>query len=165
MFAHSIGAVPAVLAAGSLDLTGLVLVEPALYDIARGDIAVERHISAVTEARAQAADGNLRAFWGILRPLMFGGPFDEELWEVEREVALRWSTTSVPWGHGIRPEMMAGIAAIVITGGWNDEYDLIAKRLSDQGVEHTILSGATHRPQDVAGFAALVNEFEQSQLV
>lgn len=62
LHAHSLGAVPTVLAAvsGRLDVAGLVLVEPALYDIARGDIVIERHIGIVTEARAQAADDNLR---------------------------------------------------------------------------------------------------------
>lgn len=162
LFAHSIGAVPAVLAARSLDLSGLVLVEPALYDIARGNPAVERHISAVTEARAQAEDGNLRGFWAIQRPLMFGGPFDEDRWEAEQEVAAHWSTTNAPWGHGIRPEMLAGIATLVITGGWNAEYEVIAALLADHGAACRILTGAAHRPQDVVGFAALVDEFERS---
>lgn len=164
VFAHSIGAVPAVLAAGSLDLTALVLVEPALYDIARGNPAVERHVSAVTEARAQAGDGNLRGFWAILRPLMFGGPLSEERWSAEQEVARRWSTTNVPWGHGIRSAILADIPTLVVTGGWNDEYEVIATVLAENGSRHRILSGAAHRPQDVTGFSALVDEFERTIL-
>ena len=164
LFAHSIGAVPAVLAARSLERVSLVLVEPALYDIARGDVALERHIGAVTEARAQADAGNLRGFWAILRPLMFGGPFAEERWAAEREVAARWSTTNLPWGHGMRPDMLAGVTTMVVTGGWNEEYEVIARRLSAHGTVHRVLAGAAHRPQDLPGFPALVDEFEQAPL-
>lgn len=162
LFAHSIGAVPAVLAAatGELDLSGLVLVEPALYDIARGDAAIERHIAAVTEARAQAADGNPRGFWGIVRPLMFGGSFDEALWADERPVADHWSRTNIPWGHGVRTEMLDGIPTLIVTGGWNEEYERIAALLAARGAEHVALTGADHRPQDMPAFSDVVGDFE-----
>ncbi|MGL3150830.1 hypothetical protein ACSS7Z_10760 [Microbacterium sp. A82] len=160
-FAHSIGAVPTVLAAasGALDVAGLVLVEPALYDIVRGEPPVERHISAVTEARAQAADGNLRGCWAILRPLMFGGTFDEDAWDEERPLAEYWAQTNVPWGHAVRPHLLTGIPTLVITGGWNDEYEAIAHVLAAHGARHQILVGAQHRPQDLPEFAAHVAEF------
>lgn len=162
VFAHSIGAVPAVLAAASEPDSGvtLVLIEPALYDIVRGDAAAERHIAAVTEARSQAAAGNLRGFWGILRPLMFGGPFDAALWDEERSFARRWSSTNIPWGHGVRAEMLDGIPTRVVTGGWNVEYEHIAEALQDRGAAHTVLTGAAHRPQDVPGFSGIVRDFE-----
>ncbi|WP_307366138.1 hypothetical protein [Microbacterium sp. W4I4] len=54
LYAHSIGAVPVALASGRVRIAGLVMVEPALYDIARGAESIERHIGIVTEARAQA---------------------------------------------------------------------------------------------------------------
>lgn len=162
LFAHSIGAVPAVLAAASAPAAdaALVLVEPALYDIARGEPVIERHIAAVTEARSQAADANLRGFWAILRPLMFGGPIDDDLWNEERPVANRWSTTNVPWGHDVRPAMLESIPALVVTGGWNDEYEHIAAVLSSHGAEHVVIPGAAHRAQDAAGFDGVVREFE-----
>lgn len=160
-FAHSIGAVPAVLAAasGRLDIAGLVLVEPALYDIARGEAVIERHIAAVSEARCQAADGNLRGFWAILRPLMFGGGFDAARWDDERRVAEHWSTTNIPWGHGVRAEMLDGIPTLIVTGGWNEEYDLIAELLGARGAEHVVLTGAEHRAQDLPAFGDVVREF------
>lgn len=163
LFAHSIGAVPASLAvAEPVEVVGLVLVEPALYDIARGDAAIERHIAAVTEARAIAALGDLRGFWALLRPLMFGGSFDEARWEDEKPVAERWAVTNVPWGHGVRASMLDGLPALVVTGGWNAEYETIAEVLAAHGAEHRVLSGAGHRPQDMAGFADLVAEFESA---
>lgn len=163
LFAHSIGAVPAALAvAEGVDAAGLVLVEPALYDIARGDAAIEQHIAAVTEARAQAALGDLRAFWAILRPLMFGGSFDHARWENEEPTATRWAETNVPWGHGVRPEMLTGVPTLIITGGWNPEYEAIAQVLAAQGAEHAVLSGAGHRPQDAPGFADLIAGFDSA---
>lgn len=160
VFAHSIGAVPAVLAAGSMQPKGLVLVEPALYDIARGRPAIERHIGIVTEARAQADAGNLRGFWAILRPLMFGGEFDVSRWEDERPLAERWARTNLPWGHAVREDVIDGIPTLVVTGGWNDEYEAIAGVLAERRARHVVISGAQHRPQDVDGFADVVDEFE-----
>ncbi|MEV4735317.1 MULTISPECIES: hypothetical protein [unclassified Microbacterium] len=160
LFAHSIRAVPAVLAARSAHVSGLVLVEPALYDLARGVPSIERHIAIVSEARALASTGDLRGCWAMLRPVMFGGPFDEDLWATEAATAERWSTTPVPWGHGIRERMVAGIPILVVTGGWNDEYEAIAEILSSRGAEHVILPGAGHRPQDLPGLGPVVEEFE-----
>ncbi|MDP3952728.1 alpha/beta fold hydrolase [Microbacterium sp.] len=163
LHAHSLGAVSAVLAAasGRLDVAGLVLVEPALYDIARGKDTIERHVGIVTEARGQAGVDNLRAFWGMFRPLMFGEAFDAELWDAEHAVAQRWAASNVPWGHGVRVGMITGIPTLVVTGGWNDEYELIARTLAESGAEHLVLDGATHRPQDLPGFASVVKEFER----
>ncbi|MEJ1087661.1 hypothetical protein WDU99_04960 [Microbacterium sp. Mu-80] len=161
IFAHSIGAVPVVLAADRLNIAGLVLVEPALYDIIRGDEAIERHIGIVSDARAQADAGDLRAFWAILRPLMFDGPFDPDTWDDERAVAQHWSTTNLPWGHGVRAGMLAGIPTLVVTGGWNQEYEVIAGKLASEGAQHIVLAGADHRAQDTPGFAAAVAAFER----
>lgn len=162
VFAHSIGAVPAALVAERLDVAGLVLVEPALYDLARGHGAIERHIGIVTEARTRASVGDLRGFWAILRPLMFGGPLEDARWDEERALAHRWATTNLPWGHGVRERMLDGIPALVVTGGWNEEYEVIAGLLADRGAEHVVLTGARHRPQDLPGFAEVVQRFEDS---
>lgn len=161
LHAHSLGAVPAVLAAGSgrLDLAGLVLVEPALYDTARGEQAIERHIAIVTEARAQAAEGELQGFWAIFRPLMFGEAFDVDRWDTERAAAERWASSNVPWGHGVRAGMITGIPTLVVTGGWNDEYETIAGVLTRHGAGHIVRNGAAHRPQDLPGFATAVEDF------
>ena len=162
IYAHSIGAVPAVLAAVQRKPAALVLVEPALYDIARGDAAIERHIAVVTEARAQAAAGDLRAFWAIQRPLMFGGPIDFAEWERERPVAEHWASTNVPWGHGVRRGMLRDVPTLIVTGGWNEEYETIAAALADDGAQHTVLPGAQHRPMDLAEFLPTVLAFEES---
>ncbi|WP_194764116.1 alpha/beta hydrolase [Microbacterium sp. UFMG61] len=162
VFAHSIGAIPAVIAARDLDLAALVLIEPALYDIARGDAAVERHIGIVTEARSVAEAGDLPGFWAIMRPLMFGGHFDGALWDEERALAARWACTNLPWGHGARAQMVDGIPTLVVTGGWNDEYEQIARVLRDRGARHEIVPGHGHRPQDSSRFTDVVGAFEST---
>jgi hypothetical protein len=163
VFAHSIGAVPAALAARAMSARGLVLVEPALYDIVRGESAIERHIGIVTEARAQADAGNLSGFWAILRPLMFGGSFDPAAWAQEKPLAQRWAEANLPWGHGVRTTMLEEIPTLVVTGGWNAEYELIAARLVEAvGAEHHVRPGTAHRPQDDPGFLPLVELFEES---
>jgi pimeloyl-ACP methyl ester carboxylesterase len=162
VYAHSIGAVPAALAARRMQIAGLVLVEPALYDIARGEESIERHIGIVTEARAQAAAGDLKSFWAILRPLMFGSALDVEDWERERPVAEHWATTNLPWGHGVRQGMLHGIATLVVTGGWNEEYERIAQLLIGVGAQHVVLAGAQHRPMDLPAFAEAALAFEAS---
>ncbi|QAY61132.1 alpha/beta fold hydrolase [Microbacterium protaetiae] len=161
VFAHSLGGVPAALAAhrGVLDVRALVLVEPALYDVARGHSAIERHIAIVTEARAQAAAGDLRAFWALMRPLMFGGPLEVDRWSDERAAAEHWARVTVPWGHGVRPGMLRGIPTLVVTGGWNAEYEAIASVLVDNGGSHQVVAGAQHRPQDLPGFGSVVAAF------
>ncbi|MBB5744032.1 hypothetical protein HD600_002529 [Microbacterium ginsengiterrae] len=161
IYAHSIGAIPTVLAARAARTTvSLVLVEPALYDITRGESPIERHISAVTESRDQAAAGNLHGAWAILRPLMFGGPLDEDRWADEEQIAAHWTSTDVPWGHGVREAALDGIRTLVVTGGWNDEYELIAGRLADRGAEHVVIAGHGHRPQDHPHFREVAGEFE-----
>ena len=162
VYAHSIGAVPVSLAAQQMHVTGLVLVEPALYDMARGEESIERHIGIVTEARAQAEAGDLRAFWAILRPLMFGGPFDPDAWERERSVAEHWAKANLPWGHGVRDRLLNGIPTLVVTGGWNDEYERIAQVLAGGGAQHVVLVGAQHRPMDLPTFADAALAFEAS---
>lgn len=163
VFAHSIGAVPAVLAAatGRMDIVGLVLVEPALYDISRGSASIERHIAIVSEARAQAASGDLQGFWRILRPLMFGGPFNPATWSEERPLAERWASTNLPWGHGVREHALTGIPTLVVTGGWNAEYEEIAAVLAAHGAEHRVVRGAGHRAQDLPAFGTVVDRFLQ----
>src|SRR5690606_4592443 len=98
----------------------------------------------------------------ILRPLMFGGPFDPARWDAERPVAEQWAVTNLPWGHGVRRRMLSGIPTLVVTGRWNAEYETIATVLASDGAEHVALPGAQHRPMDVPGFAELVTAFEAS---
>ncbi len=48
--------------------------------------------------RTLQADG-LQAYWRIVRPLMFGGDFDESRWAEEQALAAWFSSVPPPWGY------------------------------------------------------------------
>lgn len=91
--------------------------------------------------------------------MMFGGPADAATWESERATAEWFASIELPWGHGIRPDMIAGVPTLVVTGGWNEEYEAIAAVLLAHGATHRRLSGHEHRPQDHPEFEAVVRDF------
>ncbi|WP_066517119.1 alpha/beta hydrolase [Curtobacterium ammoniigenes] len=161
VIAHSFGAVPVLIALrdGYVSVDHLVLVEPALYDIARGNPAIERHIAIMSKAREHAHDGDLAAYWRIVRPLIFGGPFEPEKWNSEQALARRFSHITPPWGHDIDPEVITPLHTLVLTGGWNAEYEAIASALSDHSATHVRLEGNKHRVQDHPDFERVVAEF------
>ncbi len=47
---------------------------------------------------------------------------------------------------------------VVVTGGWNDEYEAVAAALAAVGAQHRVLPGARHRPQDTAEFDAVLSD-------
>lgn len=161
VIAHSFGAVPLLIALrdGHVSMDHLVLAEPALYDIARGDPAIERHIAVMSKASQHAHEGDLVAYWRIVRPLMFGGPFEREKWNSEKTLARRFSRQTPPWGHGIAPEVIEPVHTLVLTGGWNAEYEAIASTLTDHGATHVRLEGNKHRVQDHPDFERVVADF------
>ena len=159
--AHSYGGLVAALALPQLGerVRRLVLIEPALYDVARGTAAVEHHIAAMEAARSAFDVGGLEAYWHVVRPLMFGGEFASELWDAERPAAARMHALQVPWGHEVSAIEITRTPTLVVTGGWNDEYEAIAAALGVAGAQHHVLTGAGHRPQDLDAFNPLLDEF------
>lgn len=161
VFAHSAGAVPVFLALQARQIAprALVLSEPGLYDVARGAPAVEDHIDAMTRARVLASSGDLFGYWSIVRPLMFGGPAERSRWDEEREVAARFEAKQPPWGFDVAGSAITQVPTLVVTGGWNAEYEAIAGVLVAEGASHIQLPGNNHRPQDHPAFADTVDEF------
>ena len=159
LFAHSLGAVPAALGLDATSLSHVVLLEPALYDVARGHGAVEAHISAMTTARQHADAGDLFGYWQVVAPLMFGRPASKKAWEEDEQLATRFAAVGPPWGQGIDATVFGAVPTLVVTGGWNDEYEAIAERLAEAGASHVHLAGHRHRPQDHPGFEGLVADF------
>lgn len=161
LLAHSLGAVSAVLAmaSGLVAVERLVLVEPALYDIARGDSAVERHIEVMTRARSAAAAGDLFGYWQIVRPLIFGGEADPLTWDEEQLRAEGFAALGVPWGYDVTLDTLEATPILVVTGGWNAEYEAIASTLARHGATHEVLAGSRHRPQDDPRFPGVVDTF------
>lgn len=159
--AHSFGAIPVLfsISASTMHADHLVLLEPALYDLARGDEAVEYHIATMTRARERADNDDLVGYWEIVRPLMFGGPLDPGLWEAEEPLARRFSDNEPPWGHSVSAETIEPVPTLVLTGAWNAEYEAIASTLVRHGAIHRQLKGNKHRVQDHPDFELIVKEF------
>lgn len=162
--AHSLGAVPAALAysAGSISASHVVLLEPALYDLARCHHAIERHVVAMTEAREHVEQGDLFGYWKIVGPIMFGREATLECWQEDRDLAQRFADLDPPWGHGIEGSVFSAVPTLVVTGDWNDEYEAIAAQLTRAGAAHVTLPGFRHRPQDHPGFEPVLANFLQA---
>lgn len=159
--AHSLGAVATVLAMKKHGLcpSQLVLVEPALYDLARGNAAIEAHIEPMTRARAKADAGDLFGYWQIVKPMMFSKAATRDAWLEDEEFASRFAVLDPPWGHHIDATFAHSVPTLVLTGGWNEEYEAIASVLSQAGASTVVLHGAGHRVQDHPDFAAVVANF------
>lgn len=157
--AHSLGAVAAVLALRDIrGARAIVLIEPALFDLARGDAAIEGHIDLMDRADREFRADGAAGFWRIVRPVFFGGPFDEDRWAVEAQVAERFATLYRPWGHGITATDVLTAPTTVVTGGWNREYEAVAEALAAAGATICTFPGTGHRPQDDPRFGELVDE-------
>lgn len=160
--AHSLGAVPVALALrqGLIAPRRVVLLEPALYDIARGDASIEKHIAVMTAARSRAERGDLFGYWSLVRPVMFGGPAEVTEWAEEQDLATRFASIESPWGYALDGSEVVAAPTFVVTGGWNPEYEAIAHVLATHGAHHVHLKGCRHRPQDHPDFLTRLSEWE-----
>lgn len=158
---HSLGAVATILALRDHQLrpTSLVLVEPALYDVARGHAAIEAHIEPMTRAFDKAACGELFGYWQIVKPVMFGEAATLDTWRQDRQVAARMAGLEAPWGHAIDPSFVRSVPTLVVTGGWNQQYQAIAEVLRGHGARSIALVGQGHRVQDHPHFPHTLSEF------
>lgn len=162
LVAHSWGGVPTVtaIAQGRITAERLVLIEPALYDLVRGHPKVEAHIELITRARDRSSAGDIRGYWGIVKPAMFGAESTDESWPTDEPHARRFAALPTPWGHGLEGLASELPPTLVVTGDWLAEYEAIAAALVARGATHRVLAGARHRPHDLDGFASLVDGFE-----
>lgn len=144
---YSYGGVSAAMAACMEPLAALVLIEPALFQLAR-----DRPASARMIAR--------------LEPIYLDASLDDEtfgrrfLTAMRREdpgpllapEALRWSRRTrlhgAPWRHPVEAACIAETRTLVLTGGWRDEYEEVAAALVELGAEHEVLAGHGHRVID-----------------
>ncbi len=149
--AHSYGANAAVLAARrepSL-VRSLALLEPAVFDLARGMPAVEEHITQMTPVFAVAHDASVsaREFSRRLAAGMGTEPPDGSEQDLEARVR-RLRALRPPWGMGLAPDERLPATTMVITAGWSSLYEETAARLVELGARHVTFTGAGHRVQD-----------------
>lgn len=138
----------------------LVLVEPALFDLAPTNESVRDHISVMTDARALADAGDLRGFWDLVKPMMFGAEATDDAWAADEPHAARFARLTVPWGFDLDAALRELPPTLVITGASWDGYEAIAHALVQRGAEHAKLSGAGHRPQDLPDFTRMLDDWQ-----
>lgn len=136
-------------------VASLTLVEPILLSIARGDAAVE---GLVTKTQHALEACSLEELERRLKPAI--GLRVEKPWtEGDRRWLERFRAQRPPWDASIPPPSPPdmGVPLLVVTGGWSEVHEAIARRLvEDFGAHHEVVEGAGHRPQDQPVFNLLL---------
>lgn len=157
VIAHSYGGPIAMSAAHRRPdlIRALVLLEPAAYALARGVPAVERHIDRMSPVLDRAPELDSAEFWSQFMSAMTGQP-PQPARPDEMDRAERQRLLPGPWTLSTPTDVARDVPTLIITGGWNDEYEAIAGRIV--GARHEVLTGFGHRPHDHPNATALIRE-------
>lgn len=149
--AHSYGGPIAMRAAARRPdlIAGLVLFEPAAYALARGNAAVEAHIDRVQPVLDTAAEIGTAQFAVAFAAALTGTAGTSRVSPDELLSADRQRRLPGPWALDTPSDV--DVPMLVITGGWNEEYEAIASQL--HRARRMTLTGYGHRPQDHPGAA------------
>lgn len=141
------GGVVAALAACMDHANALVLIEPALFGLARDRPANRALIDRLEPIYLNSSLTDAGFGRAFLRELQGADPG-----ELLEPGALSWSRRTrlhgAPWRHPIDPACLRETPTLVLTGGWNDEYEEVAAALVELGAEHAVLAGHGHRVVD-----------------
>lgn len=139
-------------------IAGLVLAEPATFDLARGRDAVEEHIAAMMPAAIAARDPSRSdRDWSDLFASGFGWePLDDDQLAV---MAPRMRALPPPWSTGIDASRGLPCRCLVVTGESGPLFEETAQALSSLGASRLVFPGAGHRVQDDPGFNRAVVDF------
>jgi len=78
--------------------------------------------------------------------------------------AERLRLVASPWEAPVDICLVARVPTLVLTGGWNAEYEATARALRHVGAEHRVLAGAGHRRHDDGRFNdLLVRSWHESE--
>ena len=153
--AHSYGGVVALLAAPSLPLASLTLIEPPAFGVAAGDRAVRSWV-----ARSRALHGDLRTFVDAFlelvgAPMRLPDPLPPDL----RQGAEAFVAERRPDEARI-PLAPLPYPVLVVTGDHEPAFEAVADVLVARlGAERAVLPGAGHAAQFAPGFNELLVRF------
>lgn len=155
---HSFGGVSAAIAACMEQPAALVLIEPALFQLSREQPASAALIARLEPIYLDAALTDETFGRSFLRAL-----HGEDPGPLATPDALSWSRRTrlhgAPWWHPVDPGCIAETRMLVLSGGWNDEYEEVAAALVGLGAEHAVLAGHGHRVMDHPDCSARIREF------
>ncbi|MGM1029871.1 MAG: alpha/beta hydrolase family protein [Actinomycetota bacterium] len=143
----SYGGVVATMAGSMEPPRALVLIEPALFQLSAHRPATARLIERLEPIYLDATltDATFeRAFMIVLD--------GHDLGPAVTPTALRSSKRArlhgAPWRHPVEAAVIAETPTLVLTGGWNEEYEEVAAALVELGAAHEVLPGHGHRVID-----------------
>jgi pimeloyl-ACP methyl ester carboxylesterase len=153
---QSYGGVVALLAAPSLPLASLTVIEPPAFDVARGDPSVEAWIATAAELPRNDLREYLESFLahvGVPFPLRWPLPPDLQ------QGAEAFLTERPPWEAAIPLEPLA-YPVLVVTGGHEPAFDAVADVLVRRlRAELAVVPGAGHAVQFAPGFNDVLVDF------
>ncbi len=161
LIGHSFGAIPAVMAADRRPgwCRSLLLFEPALYSLARGSTSVERHIDRLTPVMAEAGSLDAAVFWQRWMTALTGTSPDPAETPAQLAAAERFRLLTPPWTFQVSTAVFVQVATLVVTAGWNQEYEEIAHALTRLGAQHRLLPGNGHRLVDDSAATNLIYDW------
>jgi pimeloyl-ACP methyl ester carboxylesterase len=161
--AHSYGAIPVAQAAANAPsaVRSMILMEPALYSLARGAEHVEDHIARMSPVLAAAS--NLTAAEYQLAWLTAIGTPDPVAPSTRDglRAAERLRLLPAPWDLPTPATAIAEVSTLVVTGRWNEEFEEIASALVRFGATHRSLTGFGHRVPDHPDANALIRDWTE----
>jgi hypothetical protein len=156
LVAHSYGGIGALLAAPSLPLASLTLVEPPAFHVARGHAAVRAWIDAARELPRDDPLTYARAFLAhVGAPVALAEPLPPDLrHDIDAFFTERW-----PDEAAIEPSPLA-YPVLVVTGDHEPAFEAVGDVL-ERGLaaQRVVLPGAGHAVQNAAGFNEAVERF------
>lgn len=154
----SYGGVVAAMAACMEEAPALVLIEPALFQLARDRPACARLIGRLEPIYHDATLTDATFERAFLRGLTGTDSGDAVTVEALRS-SRRSRLHGAPWRHPVDAGCLAETRTLVLTGGWNDEYEEVAAALVDLGAEHAVLPGHGHRVIDHPDCSDRIRDF------
>lgn len=143
----SYGGVVATMASSMEPPRALVLVEPALFQLSADRPATARLIERLEPIYLDATltDATFeRAFTLALAGHDVGPAITPQALRSSKRARLH----GAPWRHPVDPAVIAETLTLVLTGGWNPEYEEVAAALVGLGAAHEVLPGRGHRVID-----------------
>jgi pimeloyl-ACP methyl ester carboxylesterase len=156
LVAHSYGGVVALLAAPSLALASLMLIEPPAFGVARGDPAVERWLEVAAALPRDSVRAHLEAFLPhVGAPFPLPDPLPPDL----QQGAEAFYSERRP-DEAVIPLEPLPYPLLVVTGDHEPAFEAVADVIcAHLGAERLVLPGAGHAVQRAPGFNAALEEF------
>lgn len=156
LVAHSYGGVVALLAAPTLSLRSLTVIEPPAFGVARGNPAVERWLDGAARLPRQSVRGYLLAFLPhVGAPLTLPDPLPPDL----QQGAEAFYSERRPDEAEIQLEPLP-YPVLVVTGDHEPAFEAVADVLCARlGADRLVLPGAGHAVQNAPGFNSALEDF------